>query len=147
MNEHDATAERESRTGLAEVSHERDPLPETSRASWPCHPDEPLPPVLLRTKDELELDVKLDPLDLLPLVELFDEDPVVAMVRPESPLLPAEFEKPGPERELVGARNVPAPLDEPLASLCVHTPSARYVFVTGTWIATVRTTPSMRSSE
>ena len=53
-----------------------------------------LAPVLLKPI-ELELE-KLDPLDLRPLLELLDDDPVVRIVSPESPLLPAEFEKPGP---------------------------------------------------
>ena len=72
-------------------------------------------PVLL-IPIELEPE-KLEPLDLLPLLLDPDDEPVVRIVSPE---LPPELEIPGPLDESVGA------------SLCVHTPSARYVFVPGT---------------
>lgn len=124
---------------------------EAHSAGPQCYPSTlELTPVLLIPMELLE---KLEPLDLLPLLELLDDDPVVRIVRPESPLLPPEFENPGPEFEMCGptpelvAANVAFVAPDPFASLCVHTPSARYVFVPGTWMATVRTTPSMRSSE
>ena len=75
-------------------------------------PLELVTPVLLIP---IELDPeKLDPLDLLPLLLDPDDEPVVRIVSPE---LPPELEKPGPERELEGARNVPAVFDDPFASL------------------------------
>jgi hypothetical protein len=90
---------------------------------------------------ELKLE-KLEPLDLLPLLELLDD--AVTDSEIVKPVLPPEFEMPGPELETPG----PGP-DDPLrsASLWVHIPSARYVFVSGTRIGTVPTTPSTRSSE
>jgi hypothetical protein len=106
---------------------------------------------LLKTKEEFTLEEKLEPLDLLSLLELPDDDTDAEMVGPVP--VPPEFENPGPEFEMCGptpeleAANVAFVAPEPFASLCVHTPSARYVFVPGTWMATVRTTPSMRSSE
>jgi hypothetical protein len=77
---------------------------------------DPLAPVLLNTI-ELSLE-KLDPLDLLPLLELLDEEEDPEMLGPVP--LPV-FEMPGPEFE------IPGPALDPLrsASLCVHTPSAR----------------------
>lgn len=68
------------------------------------------------------LDEKLEPLDLLlPLPELL------------------------PDPLLLDCCEIPGPLEP--ASLWVQTPSARYVLVPGTRIATVRTRPSSRSSE
>lgn len=97
-----------------------------------------LSPVLLMTI-ELSLDEKLDPLDLLPLLDPLDDEPETL-----GPVTLPEIEIPGPLDPADGA--APSPdSDDDFASLCVQTPSARYVFVPGTRIATVRTTPSMRS--
>lgn len=95
-----------------------------------------VPPVLL-TPIELELE-KLEPLDLLPLLDELPEEETDAEML--GPVLPPELEIPGP---LLERLDKPGPGS--FASLCVHTPSAKYVFVPGTWIATVRTMPSMRS--
>ncbi len=96
-------------------------------------PDPDPLPLLVRTvgmidPDELE---KLEPEDLLPLPLL---DPLLG---PETD--PPIVKDGDPELVRTG------PDDD--ASLCVHMPSARYVFVPGTRIATVRTRPSMRSIE
>ncbi len=91
-----------------------------------------LSPVLLMTI-ELSLDEKLDPLDLLPLLDPLDDDRVSIDSEIVSPVLPPEFEMPGPPFDDCWRSSV---------SLCVHAPSARYVFVPGTRIATVRPVPS-----
>ena len=73
---------------------------------------------------------KLDPLDLLPLLlDPLDDGTDAEMLGPVP--LPPVFEKPGPESDMCGptpeldAAKVATPLDDPFASLCVHTPSAR----------------------
>ncbi len=53
---------------------------------------------MLLTPIELELE-KLDPLDLLPLLELLDDEPDTEML---GPVVPPEFEMPGPEFEIPG---------------------------------------------
>ena len=63
---------------------------------------------------------KLDPLDLLPLLEL-DDEPDAEML---GPVPPPEFEIPGPLEPADGAASPDSPLDD-FASLCVQTPSAR----------------------
>ena len=89
--------------------------------------------MLLAHVNTIELDPeKLKPLDLLPLLELDEEPELADRLGPVPP--PVLSEIPGP------------PLDDDGASLCVQTPSARWVLVPGTRIATVRTRPSMRSS-
>lgn len=97
--------------------------------------------------DEPDVENEDDPLDLLP-----DDDPLVdePLVEPDVDPLPdlePEFE-PLPEAD---------PLldpDEPLTavwfagmSLWTQTPSARSVFVPGMWMATVRVSASIRTTD
>ena len=69
----------------------------TVRTSIRGYPSTLLSSVLL-TPIELELE-KLDPLDLLPLLELLDDEPDTEML---GPVVPPEFEMPGPEFEIPG---------------------------------------------